>query len=285
MALSPQLSDYLARIGLDKPPAANAAGLEQVQAAHRQHIPFENLDIPLDRTIHCDGTRVFAKLVTARRGGYCFEQNRLFADMLADLGFTNRLLLARVLLGDPPDHTPRTHCLVLVTIEGEEWIADAGFGGAYAPPMRLRDGEEARSGDGARHRLTRIGEQGDLPGAWLLERQGPIHSTDGRARSADRWEAQFAFDLAQVAQADMALGNHWAATHDTSRFTNVVVASKCLPDGFTRLVGRELTSWRAGQDKQQATIDHAAAYQDVLAREFGIALRGEEVTRLALFAE
>lgn len=283
MAALPLITDYLARIGLDRTPAADAEGLERVQAAHRQQIPFENLDIPLDRTVHCDSTRVFAKLVTARRGGYCFEHNRLFADMLSGLGFTNRLLLARVLLGDPPAPPPRTHCLVLVTINGSGWIADTGFGGAYAPPMPLRDGATARSGDGAEHRLTRIGKDGDLPGAWLLERRGPALATDGRTRSDDAWEKQFAFDLALVADADMALGNHWAATHDSSRFTNIIVASRCLPDGFASLIDRQHTCWRAGAKKEQREITDAGDYRALLASEFGLALSAEEVGKLGLF--
>lgn len=278
-----RIDAYLGRIGLARPPAADAEGLRAVQAAHRQSIPFENLDIPLGRAIACDSEAVFAKLVTRQRGGYCFEHNRLLIDMLGALGFAPRLLLARVLLGNPPAPTPRTHCLVLVDLGGEPWIADAGFGGSYAPPMPLSDGQEATSADGARHRLTRIGEEGDLPGSWLLERLGPKLATDGRVTSDEAWEAQFAFDLAQVADADMALGNHWAATHPGSRFTSVTVASLCLPDGFASLTGRDLTVWRKGQEKTAERLETPEAYGSALAAHFGIALSPEEVARLPLF--
>ncbi|MEL1252084.1 arylamine N-acetyltransferase family protein [Aurantiacibacter gilvus] len=285
MECSDRLAAYLARIGLDRAPAPDAAGLLQVQAAHRQAIPFENLDVRLGREIATDSARVFAKLVEARRGGFCFEHNRLLADMLSALGFANRLLLARVLLGNPPAATPRTHCLLLVDLGGEDWIADAGFGGAYAPPMPLCDGQEAISGDGARHRLRRIGEEGSLPGSWLLERLGPRASGDGRAQSDDAWEAQFAFDLAQVAEADLALGSHWAATHPTSRFTNVTVASLCLPDGFASLVDGELSEWRADGERQQRRLGQAADYRDVLAGRFGLDLSESEVAALPPFAD
>lgn len=283
MDVTEQTGAYLARIGLDAPPAVDAGGLRAVQAAHRQTIPFENLDIPLGRSIACDSEAVFAKLVTRRRGGYCFEHNRLLNDMLTALGFSSRLLLARVLLGDPPAPTPRTHCLVLVELDGQPWIADAGFGGSYAPPMPLADKEAATSGDGARHRLTRIGEDGDLPGSWLLERLGPKLATDGRVTRDDAWEAQFAFDLAQVADADMALGNHWAGTHPSSRFTNVTVASLCLPDGFVSLVDRELSVWRNEKGKSAVTLETPEAYRSELKSRFGIALLPEEISRLPLF--
>lgn len=279
------LADYLTRIGLEQAPAIDAAGLARVQAAHRQAIPFENLAIKAGGTVTCGSEGVFAKLVTTRRGGFCFEHNQLLADMLAALGFDVRLLLARVLLGDPPEVPPRSHCLVLVTLDGAPWIADAGFGGTYGPPMPLADGAEAESGDGARHRLRRIGAEGALPGSWLLERQGPVGATDGRARSDTAWEGQFAFELAQVAQADMGLGCHWAATHPGSRFTQVCVASLCLPDGFVSLVDRELTLWRAGAAPQKRSFADADDYRAALAQHFGIDLSAPEIARLPLFAQ
>jgi N-hydroxyarylamine O-acetyltransferase len=278
-----RIAAYCARIGLAAAPSADAAGLARVQAAHRQAIPFENLAIKAGGSVACDSAAVFAKLVETRRGGFCFEHNRLLADMLAAMGFDVRLLLARVLLGDPAELPPRTHCLVLVQIDGARWIADAGFGGAYAPPMPLADGAEAASGDGACHRLRRIGEEGALPGSWLLERLGPVQSTDGRARSDSDWEKQFAFDLAQVAQADMALGCHWAATHASSRFTQVTVASLCLPHGFASLVDRELSIWQTGCEPVKRTIADVADYRETLARQFGLTLSATEVAALGLF--
>lgn len=281
--MADRLDTYLNRIGLVARPPVSAEGLAQVQAAHRRSIPFENLDIPLGRGVDPAPDAVFAKLVSARRGGYCFEHNRLLADMLVALGFDARILLARVLLGDPTELSPRTHCLVLVQIEGQPWIADAGFGGSYAPPMSLYHETEAQSGDGASHRLTRLGDEGGLPGSWLLERRGPKLATDGRVQSDDAWERQFAFDLAKVAQADLALGNHWAATHPSSRFTNVTVASLCLPDGFASLVDRRLTVWRKGQEAKRQQIDTPQVYREVLAEQFGIALTETDMARLPLF--
>ncbi|KLI65185.1 hypothetical protein AAV99_02955 [Aurantiacibacter marinus] len=276
---------YLARIGLAQAPAADPAGLAAVQAAHRQTIPFENLAVMAGGTIACDSGPVFAKLVTARRGGFCFEHNRLMADMLGAMGFDAALLLARVLLGSPAETTPRTHCLVLVRFDEEAWIADAGFGGGYAPPMPLEDGAMVGSMDGAQHRLRRIGEEGSIPGAWLLERKGPQGPTDGRSASDTLWEPQFAFDLAEVAQADMAMGCHWAATHESSRFTSLHVASMCLPDGFVSLVDRELSLWRAGTEPEKRTVPDAAEYRRLLDHHFGLELSAEEIARLPLWRQ
>ena len=79
------LTAYLARIDLPARPTLDAAGLARLQHAHRLAIPYENLDVILGRGIAIDSASVFAKLVTARRGGYCFEHNRLFGDALSAL--------------------------------------------------------------------------------------------------------------------------------------------------------------------------------------------------------
>ncbi|MEO5867651.1 MAG: arylamine N-acetyltransferase, partial [Sphingomonas sp.] len=168
------LDAYLARIRLPARPTLDALGLAALQRAHRLAIPFENLDIRLGRGIRIDSASVFAKLVTAKRGGYCFEQNRLFGDALAALGFVVRPLLARTWLG-VSETPPLTHTLSLVHIDGQDWVADAGFGGSYAPPIVLADGAEAVAPDGARFRLVP-----DASFGWMLERDGNPATTDGR---------------------------------------------------------------------------------------------------------
>ena len=277
------LQIYCRRIGLAKAPPVSVAGLLALQEAHRRHIAFENLDVMLGRGIDLAAPAVFAKLVDRGRGGYCFEHNRLFAAMLEKAGFSCRLLLARVLLGDPPALPPLTHCLVLAEIEGASWIADTGFGGAYAPPLPLRDGAEAHSGDGARHRLRRLDAADAAQGEWLLERLGPVEATDGRGAGGG-WQKQFAFDLRQVAYADCEIGNHWTSTHPAARFTNHHVVSLCLPDGFASMVDRELSVFRAGSEPARHTIGDAQDYAQVLSEVFGLDVPLADVTRLPLFA-
>jgi len=272
------LDAYLARIALPARVTPDAAGLARLQQAHRLAIPFEDLDVLLQRPIRIDSEGVFAKLVTARRGGYCFEHNRLFLDALAALGFAARPLLARVWLGVGVDDPvpPLTHTLALVTVEGEEWIADAGFGGSYAPPMRLAEGEEATAPDGARFRLVRDGADG-----WLLLRDGDIATTDGRATGTG-FQRQYGFTLAPVAPADLALSNHWTSTAPGTRFTTTAVVSIVLPTGFASLTGR-LYRRKAGDSEQAGEITDPRVYRIRLSMMFGIDLSADAITALGLF--
>ena len=284
MTMPDRLAAYLARIGLaPSAPAPDAAGLARLQAAHRRAIAFENLDIRLGRPIRIDSDSVFDKLVTRRRGGYCFEQNRLFSDMLELLGLPNRPLLARVWLGVAPGIVPpRTHVLLLTELDGAPWIADAGFGGSFVPPMPLVDGAQAHTPDGAAHRLRKVGESGDLTGMWLLERAGPPATTDGRGAPHGDWQPQYSFDLAPVAPVDLEQGNHWTSTRPATRFTDVHIVSIVLADGFATLSEGEFSIHRAGTGERRSIAD-AAAYARILADRFGLALPLEDVARLPLF--
>ncbi len=253
-----------------------------MQAAHRQAITFENIDVLLGRPILIDSESVFAKLVSRGRGGYCFEQNRLYADMLALAGITSRPLLARPRLALPEGFTgPRTHVLLLAEVEGQPWIADAGFGGSFVPPLPLEHLAETSTPDGARHRLRRVGQP---DGEWLLERAGPRDTTDGRAKDEQGWQAQYSFDLGPVMPMDLEQANHWTATWPGSRFRAGPIVSLVLPGGFMALSGTVL-SVAADGTASKRELTGPEEWRGVMAETFGIALSASEVSQLALFPE
>lgn len=217
-----------------------------------------------------------AKLVTRRRGGYCFEQNRLFMMALDALGFEARPLLARVwLLAEAPP--PLTHTFSLVTIDGRDWIADAGFGGSFSPPMPLEHGATFTAADGTAHRLT-----ADAAHGWMLERAGDPAATDGRSADTRDWQAQYSFTLGRVEPIDLELSNHWTSTRAGTRFTTLTLASRALPDGFASLLDARLTIHRGGAPTV-LTLADPVAYRAALTDHFGLELTPEEVDRLRLF--
>ena len=269
------LDAYLARIRLPLAPTPDAEGLAILQRAHRLAIPFENLDIPLGRPIRIDSVNVFAKMVGAGRGGYCFEHGRLFLDALEALGFEARPLLARVWLNAGEDVPPLTHTLALVTIEGQEWIADAGFGGSYSPPMPLAELEEAEAPDGARFRLAR-----DPLFGWMLTRNGDAGTTDGRIGMGEGgWQRQYSFTTDRVFAVDLALSNHWISTAPESRFVQHRIVSVPLPHGFAGLSDNHYRR-RNGDQATEAEISDPRVYRMRLSMMFGIAVSAKEAAAL-----
>lgn len=241
--------------------------------AHRLAIPFENLDIPLGRGIAIDSASVFGKLVERKRGGYCFEQNSLFLRALHALGFTARPLLARVWLLATA-MPPLTHTLNIVTIGDREWIADAGFGGSFSPPLPLEDGAQTQAPDGTAHRLIRKDAR-----TWMLERAGDPGATDGRSAATRDWQAQYSFTLDPVEAVDLELSNHWTATRPDTRFTTLKIASRVMADGFVSLVDRQLSVHSKGCNDSHL-IETVADYREALTDKMGLALSDAEVEHL-----
>jgi N-hydroxyarylamine O-acetyltransferase len=266
MACSPvQLADYFERIGYRGTPRPDGETLNALQRAHRLAVTFENLDIMLGRGIALAPERLFEKIVTGRRGGYCFEQNALFLLILGAIGFEARPLLARVWLGAEAT-PPRTHTLNLVRLDGADLIVDVGFGGSFVPPMPLVAGVEAGTSDGARHRLVQGADHG-----WMLERDG-----------GDGWSLQYSFALDPVWPADLEMANHFTATRPDTRFTTLRIASAATPDGYVSLIDRAFTTSRIGRSNTRELTD-PEEYRLVLAEVFGLALSVEEVEALGLF--
>src|SRR5438105_2739775 len=77
-----ELDRYCKRIGYNGSPRADLPTLAQLHRLHPLAIAFENLESWCGRTPALDEDAVFAKLVDAGRGGYCFEQNQLFLRVL-----------------------------------------------------------------------------------------------------------------------------------------------------------------------------------------------------------
>jgi N-hydroxyarylamine O-acetyltransferase len=99
---------YLARIGYTGVREPSADVLGYLHRAHMLAVPFENLDIHLGVENVLDPEHVFDKIVTRRRGGWCYELNGLFALLLEALGFDVTRYSAAVVLSDPRRPTSRT---------------------------------------------------------------------------------------------------------------------------------------------------------------------------------
>jgi N-hydroxyarylamine O-acetyltransferase len=216
------LAAYLARIGAD--PSTSGPDLRTLRVLHIAHVgavPFENLDVQCGRGVRLDLSSLTDKLITRRRGGYCFEQNTLFMHALEAIGFTVTPCEARV---RPPGATsvlPRSHMVLVVTIDGREWLVDVGFGGeGLLEPLAL-DGEEGFQVD----RTMRVGTEGALR---VLQ----------SSREAG-WQDCYAFVPELRYPVDFEMANWWVSTHPGSAFRQRVTVQRTLPGA--RHVLRQLT--------------------------------------------
>lgn len=245
------LEAYLARIGCAPPLAPDLEALRRLHQAHVGAIPFENLDVLLGRPIPLDLASLEAKLVAARRGGYCFEQNTLFAGVLEALGFVLTRLAARVRQGATAVR-PRTHMLLRVDLPEGPFLADVGFGGdGPLHPLPLVSGRESWLG-GTGHRLRREAE------AWVLE--GTVEGI---------WTDLYVFTLEPQHPADYEMANYYTSTHPQSAFRLKLTAQRSWPEARIALRNRELVR-RTANGTERITIRDPEHLLEVLDREFGL---------------
>ncbi len=219
------LERYLARLGVHEPLAADAATLARLHEAHVAAIPFENLDILLGRGISLEPRAIFAKLVDARRGGYCFEQNALFQRVLEHLGYRVTALAARV-HSDGGAVRPRTHMTLRVDTAAGPWLADVGFGGdGLVHPLPFAPDVETRVGP-AGYRLVEEGA------AWALE---------SRWGAAGAWRPLYRFTHDAALPPDFEVANWYTSTHPSSPFTSTLTVQRAWRDRRVILRDRELT--------------------------------------------
>src|SRR3954469_25022236 len=87
---------YLDRIQYRGSLDAHRETLRGLHLAHLLHVPFENLSIHAKEPIVLNDAALFEKIVTRRRGGFCYELNGLFGMLLSNLGFKVSKLSAQV---------------------------------------------------------------------------------------------------------------------------------------------------------------------------------------------
>jgi N-hydroxyarylamine O-acetyltransferase len=124
---------YFERIGYTGSTEPTTATLFALQRAHLLAVPFEALDCYLGVPIRLQADALFDKIVTRRRGGFCYELNGLFAQLLRALGFRISRLNARPINGHGLA-PPFAHLALLVEVE-RRWLTDVGFGYFALAPL------------------------------------------------------------------------------------------------------------------------------------------------------
>jgi len=237
MAASLDLEAYLERIRWSGPMSATWDTLAALLDAHMSRIPFENLDVLLGRPVNLDLGRLQDKLVRAGRGGYCFEHGTLFAAALERLCYTVTRRLGRV--GDP-DEKPRTHTVVVVTLDDEQLLCDPGFGFSTLRAIPLVDGAEDDYG-GRTLQLREVPEGAGR--AWELHRRGQ-----------DGWELAHTHDELPVRPVDLRSGHHFTSTFPTSHFRHMLILTRHLPDRHVTVTHEAVTVRRPGEPTEHRPL-------------------------------
>lgn len=247
------LDAYFERIGYAGPREPTLEVLRALQALHPAAIPFEAIDVLTGQGIDLSPEAIDAKLIGARRGGYCFEQNSLFARALTALGFEVEALIARSRWARPIDDVrPRTHRALRVTIAGEPWLADVGLGVCtLTAPVRLDlRGPQPTLFDPVR--LVPVGEELRLE--TLLSGQ---------------WRPVIDLHLSPQLEADFIGPNWFTSTHPDSQFRRHLIVSRATRTARYALLDNRLAIRPRGAPAEIALLG-VEELARCLSRDFGL---------------
>ncbi len=243
------LDAYFERIGWRGARTATLDTLSGLVDAHMTAIPFENLDVLLRRPPKLDLASLQAKLVGARRGGYCYEHATLFAAVLDELGFTVARHSARVTMRTPRAEAPRTHMFLSVALPEGTFVVDPGFGG-LAP-------------------RTPVNVDGTPAGDHQLVREPDHHALV--VRMPDRTLTAWVSSLEHDFPIDFEMANYFTATNPLSPFTRMIMMRAFTSDGKVTVMNRVVTHTRSGVE-HATQIATGAELRGVVREHFGFDL-------------
>jgi N-hydroxyarylamine O-acetyltransferase len=227
---------YLKRIGYVGSTSPTTETLRALQRAHLLAVPFEALDCFLGVPIRLDRGALFDKVVLRRRGGFCYELNGLFAELLVALGFTVSRLAARPFTAEGLA-PPFAHLALLVELD-RRWLADVGFGYFALEPLDI-DERNAQIRDERRFRVA--------------EEEGALVAEELGMRS--RWGYRFTLEPHGLEDYRDQCGAY--STDPASGFVRRATVSQAFTDGWVTVTRDQVIGSRGGQRLDRAIKDDA----------------------------
>lgn len=248
---------YLARIDCDGIDLSESLeSLRILQRKHLLNVPFENLDIHWNRRIDLDPASFVAKIVGRRRGGFCYELNGAFNELLRELGFRTRFVSARVADGRGGFGREYDHLAIIASVGDSEYLSDVGFGEFAASPISLEPEIE----------------HFDEVGVFKI-RPAFDGTFDVVKRVADEWTNEYRFSVQGRALGEFTRMSDFHQTSPESNFTRSKLCSIMTPDGRITLTDRSLTV-AAGELRTETPIVSEADFNEKLLQEFAISKPG-----------
>ncbi|TVY10879.1 arylamine N-acetyltransferase family protein [Paenibacillus cremeus] len=253
--VKPEVRAYLDRIGYAGPLDGSARLLADLQERHLHSVPYENLDILERIPLSLEIPDLLNKIVTRRRGGYCFELNALFGWLLRELGYSVTDYMARFWRDEQNTPPKRRHQVLKVEAEGGSYLCDVGVGGIVPRrPIPLVELEEVQQGE-ERYRMER-----DPYFGWLL-----CELKHGE------WSRIYSFTEEPQLPKDYIMATYWCENATDSIFTRRPMVAIRTAEGRNSIAGDEVRIFSPA-GVQAFTPESKEAFHEALRQYFGIRL-------------
>ena len=255
---------YLNRIGFAGTINTDLHTLCRLHEHHVFSIPFEDLDIQAGVPIHLSRNAFYEKLVTRKRGGYCYEVNGLFHQLLLHLGFKADLVSARIRRGRNFG-SEYDHLAIVVHLAGKTYLVDVGYGDFSLKPLVIEPG--LRQSDGRNFYL--IDE--------VLIEDRNYYSVAKWNTGRHNYVIEYYFTTIARTLEEFRERNNWQQSSPDSHFTQNLICSLPTHDGRISIVNNRLITTVGTTKKETHIADGQLPV--LLKRYFGISLAGEDIKR------
>ena len=259
---------YLSRIGLSFQEISDkdVDTVERLQRAHVSSVPFENLSIIGDPFNDRNGGEgggisfalptLYEQIVTNHRGGLCYELNRLFEQLLLELGFDVTRVAARVFSRDDGGLGPlRSHVTLIVSLD-EPYLVDVGFGDIIRRPLPF---------DGTTRSVP--------SGEWRViesDRSDTDYEVQFRGRKTEQWTGRYVFQHVHREMDFFDSGREYHQNDPNAPFNEDPIITVATSDG-RKTLSRDAITYTDGRTKRRKPVDEIE-WKNVLKDEFGISL-------------
>lgn len=241
-----------------KPEELSLELVQTLQTQHLQNFTFNNMAVLLKQPISLNITQIINKIVVDNLGGYCFEHNKLMHDVLESLGFTVRILIAKVINNQDID-TPRTHRITLLIFNNEKYLIDVGFGSS-CPQTPIK--------------IDSIDNQGNYR---IMKNKNDDYQLEVVRKKGNF--SLYTFNLANYTHADCIMGNYYSSNHPDAVFVNNLLVSLIKPDITLSL--RNTTYQKISKDNTETvSINNDTQLCSIINTDFNIPTTQEECKSL-----
>ena len=242
---------YLSRIGINQTNfAADLENLKLLQKNHLLNVPFENLDIHWKRPIFLSREKIYKKIVEEKRGGFCYELNGLFFDLLNKLGFQSKIISARVSQRNGNFGAEFDHLAILTKIADEEYLVDVGFGDFTVEPLKF---------------VLNV-EQSDKNGTFLI-RKFDDEYFEVVKKDNETWQSEYIFKNIERNLYEFTEMCNFHQTSPESHFTRGKVCSILTENGRKTLTDNKFIA-RINGEKTEIKVESEEDFNRILMREF-----------------
>src|SRR5699024_2795696 len=215
------------------------------------NVPFENINVQNGQPIALDNASMIDKIVNQHRGGYCYEQNRLFCEYLTSKGYNGYMDSATIYKGSGWA-MEGSHIALIVILNQKKYLVDVGYPDITKAAIPIANDDQPVSYCKGESKGNNVSE----------------HTFEMKKEVDYKLQTQYQFKDEPRELADFEPGIAFNQNNESSIFVQKLLISKAMPYGRVTMSNDHISITHHGQkEKKNITSEN---YKYFLNRYFKI---------------